>query len=233
MSNAIDPPTAGNAENVTAPAADPLPEKFQGKEAADIAKAYAELEKMTGSQAQEIGQLRQALNQATTANAPPAEEADFYTDPEAAIKQTVQPLVQAIAELRVENMRQKLAVQHPNYEKTLNELPFQEWVADSPVRLQLWNQANVGDYASANELFSTWTTVNQTKTQAEQQTSAAVKRDRKLRAATVEQGSATIPAGKTIRNQDLIELRRTNPEKYRANWPEIEKAYREGRVTRD
>jgi len=231
MSNAVDPPKPGNADNVTAPDPD-VPEKFAGKSVAEVAQSYVELESKLGQQSSELSKLRQMLNESTQAAAPPAEEVDFYSDPQAAVAQTVQPLAQAIAELRVENMKAKLASAHPNYEATIQDVKFQEWVADSRVRIGLWNDANVGDFHSARELFSTWETVNQSNAQAQTGKKEAVKRDRKLRAATTEKGSVGLAPGKTFNNQDLIELKRRNPEKYRSMSADIVKAYAEGRVTR-
>lgn len=231
-SNIVDTPTPGNAENVTAPVESPLPEKLQGKSELELAQMYTELERKLGHQSNELGQLRNMLNESTSANAPPAEELNFYDDPEAAIEQRLAPLTQQITDLRVENTRQKLLNKHPDFEQTVAATAFQNWVAESPARVRMFQEANQGGFDSANELLTTWGQVNTASKQTETKAKEAVKRDRKIRAATTESGSANLPPGKTFNAADLRELRQKNPERYRAMEPQIRQAYAEGRVTR-
>ena len=231
MSNLIDPPDSGNADNVTTPDTS-IPEKLQGKSPQELAEMYSQLESTLGRQSNELGELRRTLNEVTQANQPVDEEVDFYTDPDAAFSKKVAPLVEALTELRVDNMRHKLTAQHPSYETVIADGKFQEWVANSQVRIRLWQEANVGDFNAANELFSNWGEVNKSKEQSQEQATEAVQRDRKLRAATSEKGSVGIAPGKILKAADLQALRQTNPERYRQNLPEIMKAYAEGRVQR-
>jgi len=231
-SNIVDTPTPGNAENVTANVESPLPEKLQGKSELEIAQMYTELEKKLGHQSNELGQLRNMLNESTSANAPPTEEVDFYSDPEAALEQRLAPLAQQITDLRVENTRQKLLNRHPDFETTVAATDFQNWVAESPARVRMFREANNGTFDSANELLTTWGQVNTASKQTETKAKEAVTRDRKLRAATTESGAANLPPGKIYNAADLQELRQKNPERYRAMEPEIRKAYAEKRVRR-
>ena len=230
MSNAVDPPAPGNADNVTAPVESPIPEKLQGKSASELAQMYTQLETKLGHQGNEIGQLKQMLTESQTANQPPAEEVDFYSDPETAVKQQLSPVMQELQAVRLELARGKLEKAHPDYQQVSSSTEFENWVADSPARVRMYQEAQVGHFESANELLSTFKEINAASEQHKTQTEQAVKRDRQLRAASSEKGAASIPAGKMIRRADLQDLKRNNPERYRAMMPEITKAYAEKRV---
>ena len=230
MANAVDPPAPGNAENVTAPVESPIPEHLQGKSASEMAQAYQSLEKKLGHQANELGQLRQMLNESQQANQPPAEEVDFYSDPETAVKQALSPVMQKLQAVQLEITRGKLEKAHPDYQQVSSSTEFENWVADSPARVRLYQEAQVGHFESANELLSTFKEINAASEQHKASTEQAVKRDRQLRAASSEKGAASIPAGKMIRRADIQDLKRNHPERYRAMMPEITKAYQEKRV---
>ena len=74
-----------------------LPKKFQGKSATEIAEAYDNLEKELGRKGQEIGELRKLtdsylqsqINQQGQTTTNPAEEVDFYDNPEQAVRKII------------------------------------------------------------------------------------------------------------------------------------------------
>lgn len=233
MSRPVDPPNPGNAENVTAPAGPEIPEKLRGKSPEELASMYQNLEKQMGAQSSELGQLRQMLTDSTAASAPKEEPADFYDDPDAALNQRLAPVLEELRQLKVDNTARRLESAHPDYEQVSSSSEFEKWVAESPVRINQYMSARNGDFDSANELLTLFKQVNSATEQAEESTKEAITRDRKLRAAASEKGSAGISPGKQLRAADLQELRRTNPERYRAMLPDIMRAYQEGRVVRN
>ena len=227
----VNPPPEGSADNVTAP--DPeVPAEFQGKTPAELVKMIQDAQSHQGRQSNEIGQLRQALTQATQAREPESvDDVDYFDDPKAAIEAALRPYVEQVTSLRVDMTRDKLSKEFPDYEKTVGTEDFQKWVADSDVRVQQFQSANIGDYRSANELLSNWRDLQGSEEQRQKSEDEAVKRDRKLRAASTEKGAAGVPAGKTVKASDLRKLRQTNPERYRALNPE--RLYAQGLVERD
>jgi hypothetical protein len=86
------------------------------------------------------------------------------------------------------------------------------------------------DYDAANELFSLW----KERSQAVQQTAQAEKQARKSAVKTANTGNARGTAEgsrkKTYRRADLINLMKTDPDRYMALQPEIMAAYAEKRV---
>jgi hypothetical protein len=87
------------------------------------------------------------------------------------------------------------------------------------------------DVGIMDELLSAYKSVSQPSPQIE----ALKNQDRKAearRAATGNaQGSSETSAGKSISRDDLVKLKMNDPERYRRLYPQIEKMYREGRVT--
>ena len=87
-------------QEVEAPEATDLPDKYQGKSASELAEMHSNLEKLMGKQSQEVGELRKAFdsmvqdsivtrNVAQSAPEPEVEDIDFFTDPKAAIARAV------------------------------------------------------------------------------------------------------------------------------------------------
>ncbi len=234
MSNylkAVNPPAEGNADDVTAPDPD-VPAEFQGKTPAELVKMIQDAQSHQGKQSNEIGQLRQALNQATQPReSEPADEVDWYDDPKAALEAALRPYQEQLTALRVDMTRDKLSKEFPDFEKTVGQEDFQAWVADSSVRVQQFQSANIGDFRSASELLSNWRDLKGSESERQKQEEAAVQRDRKLRAASTEKGAAGVPPGKKVKASDLRKLRQTNPERYREmNAPAL---YAKGLVERD
>lgn len=220
-----------------------IPEKYRGKTAAEIIKMHQEAEKLIGKQGSEVGELRRLVDDFIKSQTPSKkqeveeeDETDFFVDPKKAIDKRVEkhPAVKeakeaSIALRRAETIK-KLESSFPDMYDTVQDPEFQEWVKSSKVRLELYARADGQfDYDAGVELLSTW---NERK-QAKSKVNETLEADRKaqLRAAsTTTQGSSEAPSKKMYRRTDIIALMQNNPDKYEALYPEIAKAYQEGRV---
>lgn len=225
---------------------DDLPEKYQGKTAAELAKMHSNLEELLGRQSQEVGELRKAFDRMVQDNIaskhsapePEVEDVDFWADPEKAIARSIDnhPKLRQAEELTLE-MRRKEAVnalqaKHPDMATILNDTAFVEWVKGSKIRSNLLVQADQQyDYDAADELFSLW---KERKGVAEKQ-QAVEKQARKQEVKKASTGTArSNPDGqtrrKTYRRRDIIELMNRDPKRYESMQDEIMRAYSEGRV---
>jgi hypothetical protein len=232
-----------------APVEDDLPEKYQGKSAAEIAKMHRELETRLGQQSQEVGELRRAFDdmvqnsikaqQTTTPEPVEADDPiDFYSDPDRYIERKIanDPRVkqaEAIAaQMGKTEALTRLQAAHPDMQEVISSEGFKQWVGKSPYRQQMHDHANANyDFGAANELLTLYkeslgaaSTVQKVEKVAQK---AAVKK------ASTGSSRSAAPGNtpkKTYRRVDLIELHRTNPRRYEAMQDEIMAAYAEGRV---
>lgn len=220
---------------------DDLPEKYRGKSARDIIRMHQEAEKLLGRQSSEVGELRKVVDNfilAQTNNNAPAkeEEVDFFEDPEKAIASAIakHPSIKQ-AEAMSASMRQqsalaKLKADHPDYTSIVQDEAFAAWVKQSPIRIQLYQQADSNfDYVAANELLTTWKERQSIVSSAEKAEKEAMKRSRKA-AST---GGGTGGEGrsrKIYRRSDIVNLMQNNPSRYLELADEITLAYSEGRV---
>jgi hypothetical protein len=221
-----------------------IPDKYRGKELSDIIKMHQEAEKLIGKQAQEVGEVRKLADELIKQNLagkpqPIKEEepeVDFFENPQAAVRKTVDnhPDVlaarQAGQEFKKMQIQQKLASEHPDFGQIVQDPDFANWVKSSPIRIGLYAKADGEfDYDSANELLSTY---KQLKGVKAKQTNEAGETQRKsnLKAATVDVGGSGESGKRVYRRADLIRLKMTDPNRYDALSDEIMTAYAEGRV---
>ena len=196
---------------------DDLPEPLRGKSVKELAKMYAEAQKLIGRQGQELGEVRRladsAIRASLAAKQAPAEpkpapkqldEADIFARPREAIDQLiaehpeVKAAKQSAAELQQERVRigrlsAKAAFEeaHPDAGEILADPAFAEWVGKSKVRAALLKRAHVAyDFESGNELFSTWKELNAAKKAA-----AAPAREAKETARKEKLKAAAVPSG--------------------------------------
>lgn len=107
---------------------------------------------------------------------------------------------------------------------------------ESPVRVELFKQADTQfDFDAANELFSTWKERTGMKQQEEkvmnEEKAAEASKNSAFSQARMETSAVDESAPtKKYRRADIIQLMRTNPDRYRALESEIMRAYAEGRV---
>ena len=237
----VNAPQEGNSAEVETPVSD-IPADLQGKSAQELAQMFMEQKRMYGAQSNEVGQLRESLRvlseKVESSQQPVSREpVDFYEDPLAAVNQAIDakmaPVNAMLQQQREAQTVQQLHASFPGWQDTAKDKAFQNWVAESQNRLNLWRAGNAGDYGSCAELFSTWQQLSEVKGQVQQAERKAVDRERKLRAAKTERGSAGLDPRKKHRASDLRALKQNNPERYTQLGPDIQRAYREGRVIRD
>jgi len=229
-----------------------LPSKYKGKSVADIIRMHQEAEKLIGRQAQEVGEVRKLADdlikrQLETGHVPAVadeatkeDEIDFLDDPKQAISKAVDKHP-AIAEARQQALQmkqmqiaQRLATEFPDFQQTIQDPEFAQWVTASPVRLKLYNEANTNfDFDSAAELLGNWKYVRKGKAEATTEAvQKTVKQDRKqtVKAAAVDTGAVGVSSKKTYRREDIRNLMIRDPDRYQAMQDELMSAYAEGRV---
>jgi len=230
---------------------DDVPAKYRGKSAKEIAQMHIEAEKLIGRQAQEVGEVRRLADELikrelNTKKEPAAveDEIDFFEDPDKAVNKkidshpAIQQAKQQALEMKQMQTINRLQQEFPDFQQTVNDPDFAEWVKASPVRVNLYTAAhNAFDYDSASELLSNWKYVKPTKASSATEPTESLQEVTKaqrsaVKAATVDVGSTagSGPTSKIYRRIDLIRLNLEDPDRYEALQPEIMQAYRDGRV---
>ena len=240
--------TVENTEQSLEATESKVPEKFAGKSLEDVIGSYENLEKELGRKAQEVGELRKLsdsflqaqINQNQQNPHPPIQkepEVDFFEDPNQAVNQAIEnhPKFKEFQQYQAQQVQNSAKVQleqaHPDFSNVVQDTKFQEWVKDSPIRMQLFQAADAYNFDAANELISTWkdrSMINKTQevnAKAEEDRQAALKAG-----ATESRATSGSSGGKTFRRADLIRLKMEDPLKYESMQDEIYSAYAEGRV---
>ena len=223
---------------------DDIPDKYRGKSVKDIVRMHQEAERAIGKQGSEVGELRRIVDDfvraqtVTQQQAPVVEdEVDFFTDPDTAIARAIErhPKVRQAEELNGQLKRAEalanLKAAHPDFSEVVQDGSFAEWIGKSKVRQELFSRADRNfDFDAANELLSTWKERKQVVNQS--QAVEKIERKQAIRSASTgsTKGSGEPASKKTYRRADIIELMRTNPDRYQQLSDEIMKAYAEGRV---
>jgi len=224
---------------------DDIPEKYKNKSVKDIVRMHQEAERAIGKQGSEVGELRRIVDDFVKAQtvtqkqqAPEVEdEVDFFTDPDKAIARAIEkhPKVRQAEELNEQMKRAEalanLKTAHPDFTQVVQDGSFVEWIGKSKVRQELFSRADrYYDFDAANELLSTW---KERKQVVDQSTAVEkVQRKQAVKSASTgsTKGSGETASKKTYRRADIIELMRTNPDRYQQLSDEIMQAYAEGRV---
>jgi hypothetical protein len=244
MQSELDIVEQKKLESTIEHSSDDIPDKYRGKQLSDIIRMHQEAEKLIGKQAQEVGEVRKLADELIKQNLadksqPIKEEepeVDFFENPQAAVRKTVDNHPDVVAarqagqDFKKMQIQQKLAQEHPDFGQIVQDSDFVNWVKSSPVRIGLYAKADGEfDYDSANELLSTY---KQLKGVKAKQTSDAGETQRKsnLKAATVDVGGTGESGKRVYRRADLIRLKMTDPNRYDALSDEIMTAYAEGRV---
>ena len=224
---------------------DDIPEKYKGKSVKDIVRMHQEAERAIGKQGSEVGELRRIVDDFVKAQtvtkqqqAPEVEEeVDFFTDPDKAVARAIEkhPKVRQAEELTA-NLKKAEALAnlkqaHPDFTEVVNDGSFAEWVGKSKVRQELFSRADrLYDFDAAHELLSTWKERNQVVSQSQAVEKVQRKQAVKSASTGATKGSGETASKKTYRRADIIELMRTNPDRYQQLSDEIMQAYAEGRV---
>ena len=222
-----------------------LPEKYQGKSVEELVQMHQELEKFSGKQSTEVGELRSVVDsyiqtqlaQQEQAPQQQSEDVDFFVDPKTAVRQEIEnhPKIKE-AEAYSQEYRKQAALSslqtvHPDMNEIIKDPKFGEWIKASKIRSQLFIQADQAyDYEAANELFSLWKERNQVVQQTAQAEKAARRGSVKSASTGNTRGTAEGTRRKTYRRADIIKLMKTDPERYQSMSDEILQAYAEGRV---
>jgi hypothetical protein len=230
-----------------------IPEKYKNKSLDEIVRMHQEAEKLIGRQAQEVGEvrkladslLRQQLETKHDKQPEPAQEIDWFEDPQKAINQALEtnPVLRQLQEQQlIQAQRSALeAIEktHPDFVSVAQSEDFQQWVASSRARQRLYADANNYDVDSALELLDNYKSLRGLRQQKEETSKAADEalkktdsegRSKALKAAAVQQGGTGETGKPVYRRADLIRLRMQDPSRYESMADEILNAYAEGRV---
>lgn len=224
-----------------------IPEKYQNKSPQELIKMHQDAERLIGKQGNEVGELRSVVNDILAAQAQPSpapepeEEVSFFDDPDKALETRLNkkldndPRLQKIEQTLEQNTRQAAAqallAKHPDADALLKDPSFNEWIGKTQVRQQMFREAHNNFNADvADELF----TLYKEKQAATAQTAQAAQANRKdaiTGAATGSPKGSSESRGKPILSREaIVELKRTNPDKYFAMLPQLKQAYAEKRV---
>lgn len=219
-----------------------VPPEYQGKTQAELIKMHQEAQSRLGTQGSEVGELRRIvddfiLKQSETKAPEPAEEVDFFADPDKAVESKIanHPAIREAQEttlrIRQEQAKQELINKHPDAQEIVQSSEFINWVKGSKIRMELLARADQQyDSSAADDLFSQWKQIKQSS-QAAVQNEVDARKDTVKRASTGgAKGSTEAPSKKIYRRADIIELMKTDPRRYQSMEPEIRKAYMEKRV---
>ena len=220
-----------------------LPELYEGKSLEDVIRMHQEANNMIGKQAQEVGEVRRLADELLKQNLNSKQqqvevepEVDFFENPQKAVQNTIDKHPDVLAarqagmEFKRMQIQQKLAQDHPDYTKVVNDSEFQSWVKSSPIRLGLYAKADGEfDYDSANELLSTFKQLRGVKVKESGQADNAA-RAKTMKAIEVDTGGSGESSKRVYRRADLIRLKMQDPNRYDALSDEIMLAYAEKRV---
>jgi len=136
---------------------------------------YSELEKLNSRQAQTLGEYRKTIDEFISDPTPdqtanqsaeslsPITVDDLYDDPNAAVLRAVEshPAIQEAKQLKEQITRQSreaeldaFAARHSDYQEVGGSPEFQNWVAENPTRIDLFQRGNSYDFSAADALFS-------------------------------------------------------------------------------
>lgn len=237
--NSVEEPVQ---EEVTSEGEAELSPMYQGKTIAEVAKMHQEAESRLGSQGAEVGELRKVvdnfiLKQSETKAPEPAEEIDFFADPDKAMESKIanHPVIkeaqQNTLRIRQEQAKQELINKHPDAQEIIQSSDFINWVKSDEIRVELLTRADQQyDSRAADNLFSQWKQIRQMSQTAVQDEKDARKDAVKKASTGGAKGSSETPSKKIYRRADIIELMKTNPKRYQSMEPEIRRAYAEKRV---
>ncbi len=201
-----------------------------GRQSNEVADVRREIEAMKGTRSYVDSQLQ--------VEQPKAKEIDYFGDPASAIKQSIEdhPVLkqqaEELARMRAETAARDIESRHPDASALLNSDDFKTYIAQSPSRTASYTTGMKSmDVGIVDELLSGFKATNQPPPEVEALKNQDRKAQAKKAATGNAQGSSETSAGKTISRDDIVNLKMNDPERYRRLYPQIEKMYREGRVT--
>jgi len=237
-------------DEVTAEPTYDIPEKYAGKSLEDVVQMYENLKAKFDDHTQEVGTYRKMIQELTEARSnqvqgPQQEEEtynfedNFYDDPQNAINHAIEnhPEILKAREANLKAARSaneaQLAAKHPDYLDIAKSEDFQNWVAKSKVRTNLFFDANEKyDFDAATELLDTWKSISMIDATQKVKKQQEKTREKAMKQTSSETRSSGDSLGgkKIYRSSDIQELRMRDPDRYAALADEIYEAYAEGRV---
>ena len=223
-----------------------VPDKYQGKSIEEIVQMHQEAEKLVGRQSSEVGELRKIVDdfiktkaeetkQEISPNNDLDDEVDFFENPKEAIAKAVagstemKQMQEILAAQKQQEVLGKISAKHPDYMEVIQDPAFGEWVKSSTVRVELLQRADNYDFNAADELLTVWSERKEVVNKAKEVNEQDRKQQRKA-ATTGGKGSGEPISRKIYKRSDIVQLMISDPERYKANVDEFDRAYREGRV---
>ena len=223
-----------------------IPDKYQGKSIEEIVQMHQEAEKLVGRQSSEVGELRKILDdfiktkaeetkQEISPNNSMDDEVDFFDNPKEAVARAVagstemKQMQELLAAQKQQEVLGKISAKHPDYMEVIQDPAFGEWVKSSTVRVELLQRADNYDFNAADELLTVWSERKEVVEKAKEVNEQDRKQQRKA-ATTGGKGSGEPISRKIYKRSDIVQLMISDPERYKANVDEFDRAYREGRV---
>lgn len=218
-----------------------IPDKYQGKSIDEVVQMHQEAEKLLGRQSSEVGELRKVVDDFIRIKADEIKqqspqtqqesEVDFFENPKEAVTNAiansdeVKQMKDLLAQQQQQSIMSQLNEKHPDYTDIVKDAEFVDWLQKSPVRMELLKRADAYDFSAADELLSTWKQLQGVRDVSKQDRKQQIKA-----ASTGGKGSGEPVTRKIYRRSDIVNLMIKDPERYKANVEEFDKAYREGRV---
>jgi hypothetical protein len=223
-----------------------VPDKYQGKSIEEIVQMHQEAEKLVGRQSSEVGELRKIVDDFIKTKAEETkreispnndldDEVDFFDNPKEAVARAVasstemKQMQELLAAQKQQEVLSKISAKHPDYMEVIQDPAFGEWVKSSTVRVELLQRADNYDFNAADELLSVWSERKEVVNKAKEVNEQDRKQQRRA-ATTGGKGSGEPISRKIYKRSDIIQLMISDPERYKANVDEFDRAYREGRV---
>ena len=223
-----------------------VPDKYQGKSIEEIVQMHQEAEKLVGRQSSEVGELRKIVDdfiktkaeetkQEISPNNSMDDEVDFFDNPKEAVARAVagstemKQMQELLAAQKQQEVLGKISAKHPDYMEVIQDPAFGEWVKSSTVRVELLQRADNYDFNAADELLTVWSERKEVVEKAKEVNEQDRKQQRKA-ATTGGKGSGEPISRKIYKRSDIVQLMISDPERYKANVDEFDRAYREGRV---
>ena len=249
----------GDAEKQAAErkAEETIPDRFKGKSKAEIAASYVELQALNSQQANDLGSMRQSVDQLLdlqsqktsspepVVTAPPVTVDDLYDDADGQIRR----LAREESSDRIDALEKKLAAREandglkdithkfPTWRTDVQDPGFLAWVQEKRSRVMLIQAADALDFEAAEELLgSYYDSIAPAPAADNDEDEAEVQRQ--LADATLESGSpAPTDLVDSYSRSELMEIRisanqgNLKAERYlAAHADSIANAYAEGRI---
>jgi hypothetical protein len=246
----VDQPQESVEESTTAGSFE-IPEKYAGKTLEDVIEMHQNIKSAYDRQSNEIGEQRRLITELMEAQSAnqvqqPQQEVEtynfddnFYDDPQNAINHAIEnhPEILKAREANIKAARSaseaQLAAKHPDYLDIAKSEDFQNWVAKSKVRTNLFFDANEKyDFDAATELLDTWKSISMIDATQKVKKQQEKTREKAMKQTSSETRSSGDSVGgkKIYRREDLRQLQIREPDRYAALADEIYEAYAEGRV---